>query len=728
MKTARALIIIVALFFLGPLARGATPDSNILKLSSSLWGELRDMKFDGTTGYCVFFDGLATLDLTNINSPSQMGQVELSTGGQRVDVSGNYAYVASADSLLYVVDIASLIKPSLIDSFKLFDKAMDIKVRDDFAFVAAGQNGLLILDIFDPQNVAVVGSCSVSNLDAQSLYLLDDFAYLTGGATGVKVIDVSSPESPFLAGSYDSLGGVKRVFVNEDDEKRIYACLGTSWEFRILDVTNPVDIFTVSSCVTESDLADLFVKDDCAYLALTTDGILVLDIRDKESPTPVSASSCGDFSKGIFVHSDFVFVSDLFGPTSIVNVFNPDRPFSAGTYRVPRFSTDVFVEDNLAYVLCENTGFYILDVEDPSDPQTVSVFDAQYNNNGVCAEGDFVYFSALVAGMRVVDVSDPSHPQAVSVYHPEGYSYGVQVRDGFAYFLNSENDIQIIDVHDPYNPAPKGFIETPGTLKDITISGDYLYAADLEMGLTIIDISDKDDLFVVTSIPTVGRCTNVFSNGNLLLIAAQHVGLEIYNITDPTAPSFLGCYFTDEGIEDVYAENQYAYFSTTTDCVRVIDLNSPSSSLLVGTYHSRDNPGKLVVKEERIYLCDGRSFKILEFDPPTPKSENEFLQYPAHPFQLEQNYPNPFNPSTDIRFAVYGSRFMVHRPLPTTLTIYNVLGKKVRTLVDEERMPGDYQVNWDGKNEMNEEVAGGVYFCRLKVGDFEQTKKMILMR
>jgi flagellar hook assembly protein FlgD len=70
----------------------------------------------------------------------------------------------------------------------------------------------------------------------------------------------------------------------------------------------------------------------------------------------------------------------------------------------------------------------------------------------------------------------------------------------------------------------------------------------------------------------------------------------------------------------------------------------------------------------------------------------------------------------------------VHSPLHTTLTIYNVLGEKVRTLVDKERMPGNYQVNWDGKDEKQEEVASGVYFYKLKVENFEQTKKMILIR
>ncbi|MCK4385515.1 MAG: hypothetical protein KAW52_04550 [candidate division Zixibacteria bacterium] len=113
-------------------------------------------------------------------------------------------------------------------------------------------------------------------------------------------------------------------------------------------------------------------------------------------------------------------------------------------------------------------------------------------------------------------------------------------------------------------------------------------------------------------------------------------------------------------------------------------------------------------------------------------------------FALYQNYPNPFNPSTKIPFTVYGSqftvhspihekavhssRFMVHRPVHATLKVYNILGQKVRTLVDEEKLPGIYQAIWDGKDDAEEDVASGIYFYQLKVGDQILTRKMLLLR
>jgi hypothetical protein len=84
-------------------------------------------------------------------------------------------------------------------------------------------------------------------------------------------------------------------------------------------------------------------------------------------------------------------------------------------------------------------------------------------------------------------------------------------------------------------------------------------------------------------------------------------------------------------------------------------------------------------------------------------------------FALGQNYPNPFNPNTTISYQL---------PLATrvSLNIYNTLGQLVANLVDERKEPGYYQAKW------NANVAGGVYFYRLKTGDFVDTKKMILLK
>ena len=90
-------------------------------------------------------------------------------------------------------------------------------------------------------------------------------------------------------------------------------------------------------------------------------------------------------------------------------------------------------------------------------------------------------------------------------------------------------------------------------------------------------------------------------------------------------------------------------------------------------------------------------------------------------FALHDNYPNPFNPETRIRFEI-GNQANVQ------LIIYDMLGHKVRTLVNDNYDPGMYVINWDGMNDNRQPVSSGPYLYRIKAGEFIDHKKMILVR
>jgi hypothetical protein len=90
-------------------------------------------------------------------------------------------------------------------------------------------------------------------------------------------------------------------------------------------------------------------------------------------------------------------------------------------------------------------------------------------------------------------------------------------------------------------------------------------------------------------------------------------------------------------------------------------------------------------------------------------------------FALSQNYPNPFNQSTKIEFTLAHSGF-------ATLNIYDILGRKIRTLVSENLSPGYKSVLWDGKDDLGKEVASGIYFYQLKIGDFSEAKNLVLLK
>ena len=103
------------------------------------------------------------------------------------------------------------------------------------------------------------------------------------------------------------------------------------------------------------------------------------------------------------------------------------------------------------------------------------------------------------------------------------------------------------------------------------------------------------------------------------------------------------------------------------------------------------------------------------------KIANTELQSIPDTYCLLQNYPNPFNPETCIRFEI-------PEKANVKLSIYNMLGQKIRTLAHGEKNAGKYQVFWDGKNDFNHPVSSGLYIYKINVGKFSQIKKMFLMR
>jgi hypothetical protein len=89
---------------------------------------------------------------------------------------------------------------------------------------------------------------------------------------------------------------------------------------------------------------------------------------------------------------------------------------------------------------------------------------------------------------------------------------------------------------------------------------------------------------------------------------------------------------------------------------------------------------------------------------------------PVAQYSLSQNYPNPFNPSTTINYSLPKSGNV-------KITVYNAIGSKVATIVNEYKPAGNYSVQFNGSN-----LASGIYLYRLESGNFSDTKKLVLLK
>ena len=118
----------------------------------------------------------------------------------------------------------------------------------------------------------------------------------------------------------------------------------------------------------------------------------------------------------------------------------------------------------------------------------------------------------------------------------------------------------------------------------------------------------------------------------------------------------------------------------------------------------------------------GEEGTILTYYNDEPSSiETEEFDYTILNYSLSNNYPNPFNPNTKIKYSIPQN---VRRETGNvSLKIYDVLGREVATLVNEEKPAGEYEVEFNAAN-----LPSGIYFYQLKAGQFSETKKMVLLK
>jgi len=171
--------------------------------------------------------------------------------------------------------------------------------------------------------------------------------------------------------------------------------------------------------------------------------------------------------------------------------------------------------------------------------------------------------------------------------------------------------------------------------------------------------------------------------------------------------------------------NSGTILKTTNAGINWTSLSSgTTNSLLSVSFIDIDN-GWVVGLDSTILHTTNGGVTFIE-EEPNPTQPNSFL--------LSQNYPNPFNPSTKIKFTIptgdnplWGGE----RGGLTTLKIYDILGREVATLVNEQKPAGEYEIEFNSGNfpsRQGSALTSGIYFYQLKSGNYIETKKMILLK
>ena len=249
-------------------------------------------------------------------------------------------------------------------------------------------------------------------------------------------------------------------------------------------------------------------------------------------------------------------------------------------------------------------------------------------------------------------------------------------------------------------------------------------------GVTINENEVTFTLRILDNEPIRGIELDIYHDSPSLVYAGVSKGEKLENVTDeegnPRTMTLLGNYLEDHLKVLAYSTSRAR---TAGDGLEG-DLIHVSYQLVEGAdlpsevtfYLGLANlPGTSMDPELLNVVCgypDEDSPVVVETN---ALSLDENLAIPTQ-FALHQNYPNPFNPSTQISFDVPEGSELVR------LNIYNILGKKVSTLLNNVVNPGRHKVEWNAKDNEGNPVASGIYFYELSSSSFTARKKMLLIR
>jgi hypothetical protein len=359
-----------------------------------------------------------------------------------------------------------------------------------------------------------------------------------------------------------------------------------------------------------------------------------------------------------------------------------------------------FVQEDRSFIIPEEDGIIYGIGDDQGDVFTF-----------VRADSEFAMFAVGIRKSSGKTVADLSGDYWVSEFITEpdfqaaGLGYVTFDGSGYATLYRIENTIGDVDsVEFPYAVGDDGTVVFDNFLVGaLSPDGQYLVAAGSE-------IEDNGSTYVMAVKKSSGLDNSVLS-GNYIYnqVRTETGGFSEENVF------YAGLNYDGEGSAEA-----------------TMFLGEPLSETF--SYEILNEGNIEIDSSLGAVSADGRYYFSIDMGDTTGVAFGMGIQSAGNPagfgsdhvgsmpssFTLEQNYPNPFNPRTTIEYTV---RAYDHTPQHVNLSLYNLIGQKVATLISEKQSAGVYQVEWDATG-----FASGVYYYSLEAGEYKSVKKMVLVR
>ncbi|HRE41705.1 MAG TPA: choice-of-anchor B family protein [Ignavibacteria bacterium] len=296
----------------------------------------------------------------------------------------------------------------------------------------------------------------------------------------------------------------------------------------------------------------------------------------------------------------------------------------------------------------------------------------------------------------------------------------------------------ILDLTNPLAPVRKGSYNTE-YVHDSRVINDTLYASNINTGkLMMFDVSNKDTLkqlgFFLTSPNPFTQNSAVTKDGKYIFTTDETTNppgrLKIWNKQNLSNITFIRSWqpqgITNTIVHNIEIVGDTAYISHYNAGVRVLDITNPEEPVEIAWYDTYPGAngntfagawGVYKFPSGKIVVSDMNTGMYVLKIGNTVNINN--ISSVAESFDLSQNYPNPFNPETTIEFSIPNGL----NNESVNMSVYDLSGKLIKTLVNQNMSQGRYSVKFNGND-----ISSGIYFYKLTYGNFSETKRMMLVK
>ena len=284
-----------------------------------------------------------------------------------------------------------------------------------------------------------------------------------------------------------------------------------------------------------------------------------------------------------------------------------------------------------------------------------------------------------------------------------------------SFYVVSSVLVELFSISDSSGFLPRGQIGLVDPILDAIVVDSMLFMASKKSGLVIFRIYNDLSLEFRRTVGLSFQPTCLTADQGRLFVFFGNE-LSIYTVGSPDTFAADTTITVTRDVADCAISGHHLY-TVGPSGISIFDISRPVPQLMA----EGGRPGyKIAADSELVAISDSVSLHLYHipivptdiWDGPTTLPEE---------LVLHQNYPNPFNPETTIRFVL-------PRLSEVRLSVYNVLGQRVRELVNDSRAAGVYEIRWDGTNSSGHAAASGVYFYHLETELGSEARKMILLK